>query len=468
MDSEKDPLFHHEIEEQDNHHDERWLVSYADMMTLLFGLFVLLYSMAHMDPETSEKIKTSAEKQFGVSEEEAVIIQPDEKLQEELVPMSRYKELLNSLHAKDDQIDTLILSLEELKETNAALEKENSQLGKVPKIQVIQKDNSKKLKDDLRAAQKQILILQADLEEASRDYQNDDLKRQILILEKQLKEKSSDKDKFSRLISQLSSMRKEKDKMAASVRRLSKANKGLQIDLKSMESETRSKDIELNRIQSAYKTLQEKQKQLIGKTKQFALQKKSQTEDLNNQVKNLERSLASTQTLENELNELKAQLASLSKDKQDLQLKYVELNSKLSKEIDKNKANQTKQAFMAFTINWSTRDHDIDLTIEDPNGQKFDFKKRSFQGHPGLFALDTRRGPGVELWQTERIIPGKYKATYYFFNQYGNISSAKISGTIFTPKGSFEIPLVEMDLSKNRKFEVVFEVEKDGQVNLKP
>jgi chemotaxis protein MotB len=38
-------------------HGEPWLVSYADMMTLLFGFFVLMYVFATSSPEQKEKIK---------------------------------------------------------------------------------------------------------------------------------------------------------------------------------------------------------------------------------------------------------------------------------------------------------------------------------------------------------------------------------------------------------------------------
>ena len=37
----------HEEEEHENH--ERWMVSYADMMTLLLVLFIVLYAMSQVD-----------------------------------------------------------------------------------------------------------------------------------------------------------------------------------------------------------------------------------------------------------------------------------------------------------------------------------------------------------------------------------------------------------------------------------
>lgn len=52
----------HELEEEHvEHADERWLISYSDMMTLLFGLFVLLYSMY----DRFDVIQDSVSKKFG-------------------------------------------------------------------------------------------------------------------------------------------------------------------------------------------------------------------------------------------------------------------------------------------------------------------------------------------------------------------------------------------------------------------
>ncbi len=56
---------HTDEDEHEEHIDERWLVSYADMMTLLFGLFVLLYSLSVMDKNAAEKVIQSTKEKFG-------------------------------------------------------------------------------------------------------------------------------------------------------------------------------------------------------------------------------------------------------------------------------------------------------------------------------------------------------------------------------------------------------------------
>src|ERR1700722_12386367 len=48
-----------------NHDESNWLVSYADMMTLLCGFFIMLFSMAKLDPPQYEKVKEAMAKQFG-------------------------------------------------------------------------------------------------------------------------------------------------------------------------------------------------------------------------------------------------------------------------------------------------------------------------------------------------------------------------------------------------------------------
>ena len=55
---------HHE-EGHVNH--ERWLVSYADMITLLMVLFVVLFAMGRTDQAKLEALRTSLQKAFSVN-----------------------------------------------------------------------------------------------------------------------------------------------------------------------------------------------------------------------------------------------------------------------------------------------------------------------------------------------------------------------------------------------------------------
>ena len=55
----------HKHEEHVNH--ERWLVSFADMMTLLFALFVVLYALGQADLEKLKELKQSVQWAFHIS-----------------------------------------------------------------------------------------------------------------------------------------------------------------------------------------------------------------------------------------------------------------------------------------------------------------------------------------------------------------------------------------------------------------
>ena len=192
------------------------------------------------------------------------------------------------------------------------------------------------------------------------------------------------------------------------------------------------------------------------------LEEKIKALDRENQAlkSEVKREVAST----NKMDDLQKQLSTSEQARQELE----DQKRNLEKEIAKSNTagSMQQQSFIAFFINWSSKDHDIDMTIQDPNGKAFDFKKRKYPGQPGLFALDTRRGPGAELWQSDRLIPGVYTASYLFYNQYGNSQPATVSGTIFTPKGSTEVPAIEMTIDKRRKYQVRFEVDKDGNVKM--
>ena len=45
--------------------DQSWLMTYADMMTLLFAFFVMLYAMSSPDPVKVSELKDSMAKEQG-------------------------------------------------------------------------------------------------------------------------------------------------------------------------------------------------------------------------------------------------------------------------------------------------------------------------------------------------------------------------------------------------------------------
>src|SRR3954447_9742555 len=55
----------HEEEHEEHENHERWLVSYADMMTLLMVLFIVLFAISQVDSRKFAALKTGLASGFG-------------------------------------------------------------------------------------------------------------------------------------------------------------------------------------------------------------------------------------------------------------------------------------------------------------------------------------------------------------------------------------------------------------------
>jgi len=77
----------HSNPHNDFSNDEGWLVSYADLMTLLFGFFVLLYAMSTVDREKFAQIQQAAA--TALSKKNQVISYPTETLKTDIVAKLR-------------------------------------------------------------------------------------------------------------------------------------------------------------------------------------------------------------------------------------------------------------------------------------------------------------------------------------------------------------------------------------------
>ncbi|MBO9666356.1 MAG: OmpA family protein [Bdellovibrio sp.] len=139
---------HHESDHQDhgaNHDESNWLVSYADMMTLLFGFFVLMYSLSRFDNTRFDLVRKEVAKYFGGTIKEiSNVVEAEQKLKTILMGSGDMK----GVEISKGNDNTLLLKFDgevlfdsgatELKEAaKPSLRKVVSALRTVPSVQKI-------------------------------------------------------------------------------------------------------------------------------------------------------------------------------------------------------------------------------------------------------------------------------------------------------------------------------------------
>ncbi len=431
-----------DLDHDDDHHsehvDEGWLVSYADMMTLLFGLFVLLYSMSKLDQNEAQKIIESTQEKFGKQE------------------LSQAKEVLPNIEDLQKQLEQIKLEKEQISEN---LTEQKKRLEELEPLKIKNEELTEDLKDlqsQLQKKDKENSKMIAELDKSKKEKKSDpqDLKKELSKKEKELASLKEDLEAQKKQNLKIKETEKDFKNQLAQLTKNNKNSKELVKELAQNQLKTQKLRDESEALKEELLTLKEQNQELTK---------------LQKQVRNQERKLASVDDQKIKIDELTNLLKEETKVAQTLKKSMDDLkktNQDLESKIKAAQGDASSKSFLAFFINWPTEEHDIDLVIKDPTGKKFDFKKRKHGDHPGLFALDTRRGPGAELWQSDRIIPGVYTATYSFYNQYGNSKPAQVLGSIYSPKGSVEISPIEMKIDSKRHYEVQFKVSAEGDIKI--
>ena len=81
--------------DQPQEDESNWLVSYADMMTLLCGLFIMLFSMAKVDANRFDSFKQQITKELGLK-----YIPPHQELTESILKELKNLKVENSAVVK--------------------------------------------------------------------------------------------------------------------------------------------------------------------------------------------------------------------------------------------------------------------------------------------------------------------------------------------------------------------------------
>lgn len=384
-------------DEHEEGHSEAWLVSYSDMMTLLFGLFVMLYSMAM---ETQGKI--------------------DERL----------KEVTNSI-VTEAEIDQ-----------EKELKTENSELSQTMQTSIDINENSSE--SPLNATVDSSKEIQEELERQKNE--NQALIGQVTKLnaEKEIRERETVSE--NELVREIASIKLETEKKLDS-----KKLELEEIKLKNAEQQ--------NQLIASMSQIEKLKAQLneIQKEKKVSKRESSVKDESEKEKANLER----VRDLQARILEEKKRADKFEQEISSRDRETSELRSKLAA-LEKQEADSPK--FLMFVLKWFTDRHDLDLTLVDPKGRKYDFKKREYSGQPGKFTLDSRSGPGAEIWQTAQFVPGEYKLAVSFYQEYGNKSTAKFMIEVSSPKSVLETKQLELSFGQKVK-ELKFRVDANGAIS---
>lgn len=218
-------------------------------------------------------------------------------------------------------------------------------------------------------------------------------------------------------------------------------------ELKELREKIQAQDLEITEL-----------KNKITELEKILEEKKTQVTELMTKDEQQQKDLATSQSFEDPA-PLKKKIAELEKE---LNKRKAE-EAKLAKRLEELQSNN----FLMVFTKWDTEKHDLDLTVKTPNGKVYDFKNRKYDDLPGELVLDSRYGPGAEIWSSNKISPGDYEVTVTLYNQSGNMTDAVVETGLVSSLSNLKLPTAKLNLTAQKSAKYQFSIDAEGRVILK-
>jgi flagellar motor protein MotB len=255
-----------------------------------------------------------------------------------------------------------------------------------------------------------------------------DLKATLELKEKELEDLKRQKEEMNRGLASLEDLKKQKEEM--------------------------SKELELLKTQDLESQKIKQEKEELAKKVQELEQVKDQTKvDVAEKDKLVEK-LKELDKLKKKEEVMQAKIKTLE-----------EAEKKAKNEIRSLKDSDGAKTFLLIFAKWETEKHDVDLTVKNPAGKVFSFKNRNFKDSPGELVLDSRYGPGAEIWTSNKLIAGEYEIQITLYNQYGNTNNAKVNTTILAGLNKLILPEAELNLKGKNTAVFKIKIDNEGKIS---
>jgi hypothetical protein len=145
-------------------------------------------------------------------------------------------------------------------------------------------------------------------------------------------------------------------------------------------------------------------------------------------------------------------------------------NRQLREEIEKL-MELLKGSYLVVVLQWDTLRQDVDMHVVDPAGNEFYYDDtnrdgNTFPGEDAFLTVDSRDGPGVEVWLNPTAEAGEYRILANLYDRDQNPDNPLPRFKVYSRDEIFEIPGRVLDTQREKVEMFRLRVDGEGKVSV--